>query len=151
MGIKLKNYIIPDLIFVYDQITEKNAILSDMVDKACGVVKYLPHDQILEAILKRESMASTDIGNRIAVPHCRLDSVSDIFIVLGISARGVVFEDNNKPVKLIFMVIGPQAQPEEYLFVLAQIARITADKNLILKLTSSRSSAEIYNELCVFL
>ncbi len=151
MGTRLKNYIIPELVFIFNQDHDKDEVLLTTVNNVCDVIHNVSQEQILQAILEREKLSPTDIGNGIAVPHCRLDSVSDIIVAISVCPNGVYFSQSGKPVNIIFLVIGPQSKPEEYLFVLAQIARITSDKNLLLKVTHSESVDKIYKELSVFL
>jgi len=43
----------------------------------------------MKAVLEREQIESTGIGDGIAIPHARTDAVEDICICLGTSLKGI--------------------------------------------------------------
>jgi mannitol/fructose-specific phosphotransferase system IIA component (Ntr-type) len=81
---------------------------------------------VYEAILKREEIGSTGIGKGIAVPHCRSVLLDDVYLVVGISKKGVDFDSlDGKPVHFIFLLCATPMDPDSrYLITLGKIAHI---------------------------
>jgi PTS system nitrogen regulatory IIA component len=83
-------------------------------------------DQVLQAIYHREKIVSTGIGLGIAVPHARLDNIDQFFVAVGIQKDGPIswVSVDNVPVRIVFLVIGPQNQDAIYLKVLSKLTEI---------------------------
>ncbi len=102
----------------------KKEVLKEMVN-------VLPLDDdkkksVYEAILKREEIGSTGIGKGIAIPHSRSVMLDDVYLVVGVSKKGVDFEAiDGKPVHLIFLLCATPVDPDSrYLITLGKIAHL---------------------------
>ena len=62
--------------------TKKQAIQE--ICACAAVISGIPEREIFEAVLQRERLGSTGVGNGIAIPHCKLASAKSIF---GVFAR----------------------------------------------------------------
>ena len=82
-------------------------------------------DAITREILHRERLASTGLGDGIAVPHCRIEGISEPLCAIGIMEEGKSVDyrslDNN-PVDVLFLIISPAEDPAIHLKMLAQIS-----------------------------
>jgi len=64
----------------------------------------------LQALLEREKLGSTGIGNGVAIPHARVAGLQQIVMSFGYSKAGVDFEAiDGKPVHFFFAVLTPEA------------------------------------------
>ncbi len=103
----------------------------------------------INKILERESIESTGIGEGVAIPHARCDSVKELSVVFARSEQGVDFESmDGKPVHLIFMIGAPQDVKKEYLQTIAKIARLLKTKNYkeeLLKATTVKEIMRVFN------
>jgi mannitol/fructose-specific phosphotransferase system IIA component (Ntr-type) len=93
-----------------------------------------------KAILSREVMMSTGVGYGVAVPHARIPAVDDYVLALGISEEGVPYGPviDDKPVRLIVMIAGPEESRNGYLKLLSTLMRfIKSEKGKILSSTSA--------------
>ena len=98
-----KDFCIPDLASA-----EKEGVLDEMVQKLVDAGLVKSKNLVLETIRKRETLGSTGIGKQIAIPHCRTLAVSDIHIVVGLSAQGVDFNAiDEEKVHLVFLIVAP--------------------------------------------
>jgi len=71
-------------------------------------------------MLEREKIVSTGIGMGVAIPHAKLTSVEDFFIAIGILSKGVQWNAlDGGPVRLIFMIGGPDDKQTAYLQILS--------------------------------
>jgi len=95
----------------------------------------------LSDVFEREEVGSTGVGNHVAIPHARTDSVNDFVVAFGRSNDGVEFDSlDGKPAKLIFLMGTPKSKGlNGYLMILANLTRLLnkADFRKTLELASS--------------
>ncbi len=78
---------------------------------------------ITDAVLEREKLASTAIGNGIALPHCRISSIDTTKVACGLLRHPVNWDTpDNQPVNLIFLIITPDRFPEQHLQAIKAIS-----------------------------
>ena len=105
-------------------------------------------DLLLQRIIEREALMSTGIGIGIAVPHTRLDGITDFVIALGRSKTGIEYDAlDGKPVHLIFMIIAPEISRSEYLKLLARITVRLKDRTFYDAIMTADLPTDIYNLL----
>jgi mannitol/fructose-specific phosphotransferase system IIA component (Ntr-type) len=80
-----------------------------------------------EELLARERIESTCLGNEIAFPHARTDSLKGMVLAIGRSTQGVWFENSGESVKLIFVIGTPKRMVTDYLSVVGGLARLLKD------------------------
>ena len=96
-------------------------------------------DDMLSALLAREKILSTGIGNGIAVPHAISATVSRPLVILGLSAEGVDFESmDGEPVHVFFVLLSPPDDAGHHTQLLARIARLGRDSEFIAALSGQR-------------
>jgi fructose-specific phosphotransferase system IIA component len=109
----------------------KKEAIEEMVELISRDKSIKDKDQVLNAILEREKLGTTGIGNGIAIPHSRTDAAKDIVVAFARSREGLDFEAlDKKPVNLLFMLVGPEKKKNEYLKVMSILARLfSKEKN----------------------
>lgn len=95
-----------------------------------------------EALLAREKINSTVVGNGIAFPHARTDLVDQIVLAVGRSKAGVKFENSPDPVHLIFVIGTPKALISDYLVCVGALARFVKNKEVCDKLMRAATAQE---------
>ena len=107
----------------------------------------ISHDEFVEKVLERESLASTCLAEGLMIPHAVLDEGQDITGVLGISSKGLdLGAPDRQPVHAVLLLATPLADRKRHLEVLAAFARaITKDVNLREQLYHARSAAHAYD------
>ena len=80
-----------------------------------------------EELLARERIESTCLGNEIAFPHARTDSLKGMVLAIGRSTAGVWFENSSQNVKLIFVIGTPKRMVTDYLSIVGGLARLLKD------------------------
>jgi PTS system nitrogen regulatory IIA component len=115
--------------------------LIDLLDQEGHLPEKLAFQK---AIFAREQLVSTGIGMGVAIPHAKLTELNDFFIVIGIqSKKGLDWNALDKaPVRLIFMIGGPEDRQTEYLQILSLLTSAIRDVELRKKLLNARSSKE---------
>lgn len=106
----------------------------------------LPPQVVFEAILTREKMGSTGIGNGIAIPHGKLEE--DTLRAVGVFVQletPIAFDAiDNQPVDLLFALLVPADQTKTHLHTLSLVAKRLADKTICRRLRAAQSDEELY-------
>jgi len=122
---------------------EKQKIIEEMVDHLFENKKIGNRDRILKAILDREHVMSTGVGDHVAIPHGKAEGVKDIVASLGITDSDVDFHSlDNKPVRLIFMLVGPLEKTGPHLKALSRISRLMHQPEFRNRLLHSKTAQE---------
>jgi len=99
---------------------------------------------VLLSLMAREKLGSTGIGQGVAIPHGKSESVDKLVAALGISKKGVDFEAlDGEPVHLIFLLVAPPDSAAVHLKALARISRLLKDKFFRQALREAKSTDEI--------
>jgi nitrogen PTS system EIIA component len=130
--------------------TKQQAIadLADLVacSSRCG---DLTPEEIARRLTAREQQGSTAYGGGLAIPHARIEGLSEFIVAVGVCPRGVEFEAmDGKRVRLFVVILGPADQPQPYLKLLASISRLLVNARLRRELLHA-SSAAAAHETCV--
>lgn len=125
-----------------DSQTEAIAALVDALGKAG---KLIDQEAFHQAILEREKIVSTGIGIGVAIPHAKLAGYKDFFIAIGIQrGRGIEWHAlDGAPVRIIFMIGGPENRQTEYLKILSLLTSAIKDEERRRKLLKAESAHEV--------
>jgi len=126
--------------------TEKEGTLKELVDVLVNVSEIGDKKGILRALVERENLGSTGIGQGIAIPHGKTDRVKNLVAVLGISNKGVNFESlDGELVYIFFLLVAPKETAGPHLKALAQISRLLRDSYFCELLKRCQTSDEVYD------
>lgn len=101
---------------------------------------------IFDALLNRERLGSTALGEGVAVPHCRLPHSDRTVGVLLQLAEGIDFDaPDGKPVDLMFVLVVPAEATDEHLRMLAHLAGLFNEPAFRQALRRARSNAELFD------
>ncbi|MCB1111681.1 MAG: PTS sugar transporter subunit IIA [Chlamydiia bacterium] len=143
---RISHYLDPKLVAFLDVDTRDEALYA-MVDLLNTHGKIQGRDTFYEAILDREKIVSTGIGMAVAIPHAKLPTYDDFFIAVGILKRGVEWNAmDGSPVRLIFMIGGPDDKQTEYLQILSALTTAIKDEDRRKKILSLDSPEAIIKQ-----
>jgi PTS system nitrogen regulatory IIA component len=105
--------------------------------------------QVLCRVLEeRELLASTAIGDGIAIPHGKVDTIDRLVGVLGRSVPGVAFDSiDGKPTHLVFMLVAPSNSAGAHLKALARLSRLFRDASFRQRLLDAPDRATMYQTI----
>lgn len=105
-------------------------------------------DTLVRVLLEREALASTAIGEGIAIPHGKLNSVGHLVACVGRSRAGVEFESmDGRPTHLFFVLVAPESSTGAHLKALARISRLFKDGDFRGRLLAAGSAAEMFRTI----
>ena len=101
-------------------------------------------DDLRDKLLKRERLLSTAMGCGIAFPHCTSKQLSEPAFALGISRPGIDCDaPDDKPVRIFFVVISPEKDPNSHLEALASASKVFIDPTAREAILSAGDSGEV--------
>lgn len=108
--------------------------------------KLVDKKMFRDAIFYREGLVSTGIGMGIAIPHAKMKNIHQFFIAIGIQQnKGIEWNALDKaPVRIIFMIGGPDDKQTEYLQILSMLTSAIKDVELRKKLLKATSTQEVF-------
>lgn len=86
---------------------------------------------IFDAVMERERLGSTGVGDGVAIPHARLEGLEHVFGLFARLKNPIDFDAiDGRPVDLIFLLLAPEEAGAEHLKALARISRIFRREDL---------------------
>ena len=141
--IRISKYLDPSLV-IFLNAESRDEALNSMVDAAYAAQKIHDKEAFYAAIIDREKIVSTGIGMGVAIPHAKLSSYDDFFIGIGILPKGVDWNSlDGSPVRLVFMIGGPDDKQTEYLQILSSLTLAIKDEERRKKIVTLNSPAAI--------
>jgi PTS system nitrogen regulatory IIA component len=90
-------------------------------------------------------LASTAIGDGIAIPHGKVDTIDRLVGVLGRSVSGLAFDSiDGKPTHIVFMLVAPSNSAGAHLKALARLSRLFRDASFRQRLLDAPDGPAIY-------
>jgi PTS system nitrogen regulatory IIA component len=104
--------------------------------------------EVLGAVQEREAGGSTGIGFGVAIPHARSAGVPELSLVCGVSPSPVPFDSiDGEPVRLFFLIVGPQASAGQHVKLLGRIAKLVRHQHVRQRLVEAATPTQFYNVL----
>ena len=108
-----------------------------------------PADEVLQAVLERERQFPTGIGYGVAVPHGKTPVLTSLIVVAGTTPAPVPYETvDGEPVRLFFLLAGPESQAGAHVKALSRISRLVRREPVRARLLEARTPDEFYRSLC---
>lgn len=86
---------------------------------------------IFDAVIERENLGSTSVGEGVAIPHARIPALEKPIGAFVKLDEGVDFDSiDGQPCDLIFMLLAPNASGADHLRALAQVSRTFRNADL---------------------
>jgi PTS system nitrogen regulatory IIA component len=135
-----KEYIIEDLVS-----SDKESTLDELSSFLKGKGMIPNKETLQSALMEREALGSTGIGENVAIPHAKISAIDQIVTVFGRSIKGIEFDSlDKKPVHFIYLVLAPMNSSGQHLKVLARISRLLKNKSLRESIIRATEANQIY-------
>ena len=111
--------------------SRKEDILRELVDAlvTAGEIEKRHRNRLIEALMSREILGSTAIGQGVGIPHAKSDCVKRLVAAFGLSRKGVNFDSlDGEPVYIFFLLLAPADSAGPHLKALARVSRLLKDK-----------------------
>ncbi|WP_434414441.1 PTS sugar transporter subunit IIA [symbiont of Argiope bruennichi] len=125
-----KNYLISsELIFT----SSKNNLLDVFKEiENCAFKNKIIKDNILaDELIKREQEASTNMGNGVAIPHCRNDKILESKVIIVYLNEPIKYDDTENKVSYIFCLLVPTKEESSHLSLISKVAEFLLEEKFI--------------------
>ncbi len=145
---KIVDFVGPELIVPQLKAHEKSAVIRELADHLAAHVtgpQKIDREVLAKVLLERERLASTAIGEGVAIPHGKLDAVGKLVAVVGRAPEGVDFDSmDGRPTHLFFVLVAPENSTGVHLKALARISRLFKDPEFRTRLMQAKDAADIF-------
>ena len=145
---KVHEYLKENHIFLDFEPGDKKQILEQFVSamKKKGLISR--EKNILEELLKRESLGSTGLENGIAVPHALIEKIEAPIVALALIKKGIDFEAADQmPTYIVILLLGEKDNPGFQLKLLAHICRMVKETDFVKKVRKAETSRDVWTIL----
>ncbi len=121
--------------------------LQELLEVSVSRFPDLKQDVLLRGLLQRESTMTTYLGFGVALPHVRAKMGRRYVLAIGRSREGVRHDGaKEEPIHLIMMLLADE-KARDYLQVLASVARLVKEEELVKSLIAAPSIGDLYDRL----
>lgn len=121
----------------------KTDVIDEMVDLVDASGNLNDKQEYKEAILAREELSTTAVGEGIAIPHAKTKAVKKACLAAGITKEGIDYEAFDGSLSnLFFMIAAPDGANNTHLEVLSRLSTILMDADFKNSLIDSKSVDE---------
>ena len=143
----LTDVLTPEAVLPALKAASKKQALQDLAEQAAKL-SGLPEREIFDALLQRERLGSTGIGNGIAIPHGKMGKLDRLFGVFARLEKPIDFESlDGEPVDLIFLLLAPEGAGADHLKALSRVARSLRDPAIAQKLRKTKDADALFSLL----
>jgi PTS system nitrogen regulatory IIA component len=143
---KVTDFLGPDMIVADLRSDTKSGVLAELAQHLASRMSGVDAESLRRVLEERELLASTAIGDGIAIPHGKLDAVGRLVGTLGRARAGIEFESiDGKPTHLVFMLVAPASSTGVHLKALARLSRLFRDADFRDRLMAAPDAVAMYH------
>ena len=140
---KIRDLLAAESIELNGKVTGKKETLDAMVDLMAKSGKINDVEVYRKGVYAREEESTTGIGEGIAIPHCKSDSVSRPGLAAMVVPEGVDFDSlDGEKVNLIFLIAAPNTKENVHLDVLSKLSVLLMDEDFTANLRNAKTVDE---------
>ena len=124
MAGRISQLLDPKRILLQVRGTKRTGALNEVAQLLQGHPDVTNFEGFYSELLARDRLDTTCLGNEIALPHARTEHVKAIVLAVGRSDTGILFENSQENVRLMFMLGTPKTKPGDYLLVVSTLCKL---------------------------
>ena len=145
---QIKDFISEQGIIFAPSVSSKKRALEVLSETIAHQDSNINKNKVLDALLAREKLGSTGLGNGIAIPHCRIDGLQNIYVSVLKLDEGIDYEANDDHVvNFLFCLVVPEDANEDHLEMLASLAELLDSKQIRRSIQDCSNATELYQIL----
>lgn len=139
------NIILPNNAVDADMHAVNKKALFHQLATAAARLTGIDSRRIVTVLSERERLGSTGFGAGVAIPHGKIEGLSQVFGYFARLAAPIDFQSvDGLSVDLVFLLLSPVDAGAEHLKALASVSRTLRDRQTLAKLRGARSRDAIY-------
>ena len=140
----LHDFLSPAAVVADLRASTKKQLLQQLCHRAAPLTS-IDERKLLDTVLERERLGSTGFGGGVAIPHGKVEGLTQVFGMFARLGTPVDFDAlDRQPVDLVFLLLAPQGAGADHLKALAAVSRTFRDRAITAKLRGSTSADALY-------
>jgi PTS system nitrogen regulatory IIA component len=141
------DFLAPEAVLSSLRTHSKKQLIHDLAARASQLTG-LPAGRIFAALIERERLGSTGMGQGIAIPHGRVGGVSRIVGIFARLESPVSYDAiDEQPVDLVFLLLAPVEAGADHLKALARVSRLLRNQAVCEKLRAAKKPEVLFSLL----
>jgi len=142
---EIKSILEQECVIHQHECNSKKRLLETIASHLCDQNPALDPGDVFSALIARERLGSTGIGNGIAIPHCRIPGCAKTIGVLMTLKTPIDFDAiDSQSVDIIFVLIVPEDHNNDHLQTLAALAETFSDTDRLDRIRNAKDAEELY-------
>ena len=128
----------------------KEELFREMVEllKKNPALAGVSESTILKSLNEREKQAATGVGKEVGIPHGKIMGLKTIVGAIGVAKRGIEYGSvDGLPVRFVVAMVAPPEAAQDYLRILAKVARLLSDPSFTETLITATSGKTILDRI----
>ncbi len=121
----------PERILVWERPATRDEVLRALSAAAVKADPSIDIDRVFGAVLAREAQGSTFFNEGVAFPHVRIPGLKEPVVALGLTRAGVEDVATEKPIRIVFLILSPEADPAVQVRLLGLASRAAQSRYLL--------------------
>ncbi|OAM76325.1 PTS sugar transporter subunit IIA [Devosia elaeis] len=140
---ELADILAEDSVLTCTGITDKRQLFEVLAQKAAERTG-LTVSEIVDALVAREELGSTGLGNGIAIPHGKLKGLDGVVAVFARLDDPIEFDSvDDQPVDLVMLLLAPVGAGADHLKALSRVARMLRTESVVDQLRGDDDTARM--------
>jgi nitrogen PTS system EIIA component len=140
----ITDFLPPELVIPRLHASTKPAVIRELAARVAEAYPQVELDPLVRLLLEREQLGSTALGEGVAVPHAKIESIGRLVACFGRSRKGIDFgASDGQRSFFFFLLLAPAASTGEHLKALARISRLFRNESLRTRLVEAETAEEI--------
>lgn len=132
-------------IFLNKEADNKEQLLEDMIQSLGNRVTSEELENIQTAVFEREAIMSTGVGKGLAIPHGKVKNLEQTLAAFAILKEPIDYKAiDDIPVKMVFMMVAPEAQNSIHIKLLSRISRMLNNQDFRDRLEQADDKDQIF-------
>lgn len=133
------------------QARDKTSAIKELIDLLAQDIGFRDYEAVCQAVMEREAIRSTGVGQGFAIPHGKTNTVERIYMAVGKLNAPIDFKSiDGQMVTMIVLLVSPLDQTGPHIQALARISRLMTDQKLRKSLWASNSAEELFQLICSY-
>jgi len=143
----ITKFLSPKLIKIDMQAEDKNAAIEELAELLYKEHVLKDKANYIQNVLEREAQVPTNLENGVALPHGKSDAVLRPAVAIGISKRGIRFEEGSPVSRVIFLIAMPNKADDTHITLLSGITSRLLDCDCLDNLKEAKRPEDILSLL----
>ena len=131
--------------------TEREEVFAELLELMVAKQKQIDRKEAMYALCKRESLKSTAVFPKIAIPHAVCKSIKKTCVCIGVSKTGIEFESadenstSNPIVNIIIQILFEESDSDGHLHVLRDLVSLIEEPDFVNAILFAKTPQDIYD------